>query len=305
MKKKINKNLFYVVLLFMCVLPFLALAQDPPPYQLLADGLPYVGAVPADDGLAGYLEAFFKLGLGIAVTLAVLLFVYNGVVYMTSDATGQKAAAVGAFKDIVTGLLIVFAAVMVLSQINPQLTNFGLFTSLNTAKYCIEHPGEKPTCTSADAVPPPGPTTPPDGKFEYDNSEAGGNIALQRVHASAELERVLSCMERTVPGNVGRISSISDNKIVMGEKTFQQCAAEGNTGEGTCAHRIKSQHYGGSSAICIAKNNSYAVDFGDDENKGALRQAAVACGGNGVGIADEGSHLHVSVGTLAGCPGGI
>ncbi len=310
----IKKTLFFITTLCVLAIPLLASAAgELPPYKLLADGIPYISTVPINQGLAGYLSAFFKLGLGIAVTLAILLFVYNGVLYMTSDATGKKAEAIGAFQNIIWGLVIVFAAVMVLTQINPQLTNFGLFTSLEKAKMCIQNPWAG-GCTSA-TTPPPTSGTAPDGVFIFDNAPyndsttppTGGDIAKQMVHASPQLSNLLTCMSQKVPGNVGRISSISDNIFFApgSTKTFQQCAYpdDGKESRKGCVHRAGSQHYGGISANCIGK--SYAVDFGDEENKDALRQAAVACGGNGVGVADEGDHLHISIGTAAGCAGGL
>jgi len=49
----------------------------------------------------------------------------------------------------------------------------------------------------------------PDGSFTYDPG-----IEAQRGHASVALQAILVCMAEQVPGNIGRISSISDNIIV-------------------------------------------------------------------------------------------
>ena len=122
-----------------------------------------------------------------------------------------------------------------------------------------------------------------DGIFSYDPG-----IREQKKHLSAPLATALSCIAQKVPANVGRISSISDSKIVSGGNTFAQCA------KGGCAHTANSCHYGGRSCI----GSSYAVDFGDEENIVVLTAAAKACGAKTL---NEGNHLHVSVGDANGC----
>ncbi len=122
-----------------------------------------------------------------------------------------------------------------------------------------------------------------DGIFSYDPG-----IREQKKHLSAPLASALTCIAGKVPANVGRISSISDSKIVNGSRTFAQCAASG------CAHTANSCHYGGRSCV----GSSFAVDFGDDENMAVLTAAAKACGAKTL---DEGNHLHVSVGATNGC----
>lgn len=123
-----------------------------------------------------------------------------------------------------------------------------------------------------------------DGSLTYNSG-----IQAQLAHASAPLQAVLNCIANTVPGNVGRVSSISDSMLVSGSKTWAQCLA------GQCQHAANSCHYGGTS--CAGK--SYAVDFGDQQNNNIICSAARACGAQ---IADcsvhNGNHTHLS---LSGC----
>jgi hypothetical protein len=130
-------------------------------------------------------------------------------------------------------------------------------------------------------APPSPPSATADGSFQYNSG-----ISAQRVHASPALSAMLNCMAQRVPGNVGRISSISDDKIVNGSETFQSCA------KGGCAHSAGSLHYGGS-GVCVGK--SYAVDFGDEENIGTLCPAARACGAVSTCSVHNNNHVHLSL----------
>lgn len=121
-----------------------------------------------------------------------------------------------------------------------------------------------------------------DGSFDYQPG-----IAAQRAHASPALSALLDCMARTVPGNVGIISSISDSLIVNGQFTWQQCAVTG-----MCAHAQNSYHYGG--AQCTGR--SYAVDFGDEQNVGVLCAAARSCNPSTRDCSvHNGNHVHVDI----------
>jgi hypothetical protein len=134
--------------------------------------------------------------------------------------------------------------------------------------------------TGGDIVKP----VPIDGKFDYQSG-----IEAQVPHASAALSNMLNCMAARLPSNVGEISSISDSDLVPpASKTWAQCRAGGQSAG--CAHTVNSYHYGG--ATC--GNQSYAVDFGDEQNALAISQAAQQCGGRAL---NEGNHVHVSIGS--------
>lgn len=129
-----------------------------------------------------------------------------------------------------------------------------------------------------------------DGSFPRSEFTYQSGIAAQIPHASADLSNFLTCVAGRVPDGVGNISSISDSRIVNGSRTWEYCAANG------CAHSARSCHYGGRSCV----GQSYAVDFGDEQNKGTLMPAARACGASFV--LDEGDHVHASVsGSRCGC----
>lgn len=149
--KKLTTTVISLSLLTVVVLPVVVFAQTTGHYELLVKDLPFIGNVAPEGGLAGYLNAFFSFGLAIAVLLAVVLFVYNGVVYMTSDVVGSKENAKKAFFGIIGGLILALSTVLILQQINPDLVNFKLFQTLRDVSDTVS--------TAPPA--PPAPPTPP------------------------------------------------------------------------------------------------------------------------------------------------
>ncbi len=150
--------------------------------------------------------------------------------------------------------------------------------------YCVQTPGGSATTPAGTPV---SPSATADGSFDYNSG-----IAAQTSHASPALSSMLSCIASTVPGNVGRVSSISDNLIVTGARTFASCSTGG------CAHTAGSKHYGGRGA-CVG--SSYAVDFGDEENVSTICAAASGCGAVSSCSIHNGNHVHLSIPYPAGC----
>ena len=234
------------------------------------------------------------------VFVAPIMIGYAGflmVVNPTSSGDIQKAKKV--LWNTIIGLVISLAGWMIVAAImavlyNPTQAN-GLkawadIIGSHNAPACLPQKGALPGDTLNQAVTTPGLIPGAvQGKFTFDPG-----IDAQVITESGALNSLLSCMVAKVPAGVGRISSISDSVIANGSKTFAQCAA-GGTAAG-CAHEVKSCHYGGRSCI----GSSYAVDFGDQQNKQALSAAAMACN-SGAFINDEGGHIHISVGMLSNC----
>jgi hypothetical protein len=134
------------------LLPLLVDAATPPTKDyLLASSTPFIRDLDADANIADYLQAVFNLGMGLAVTLAILMIVLNGIKYMVSDAIGDKIAAKDIIKNALIGLLIIFGSVIVLNTINPQLTQFNLQATIDKTIAAIQahQPG------GADYEPPP------------------------------------------------------------------------------------------------------------------------------------------------------
>jgi hypothetical protein len=226
----------------------------------------------------------------LATFALVLLFAYVGFLYVTSPTNpSSRAQAKSMAISGIVGFVVVLGAFLIVSTVmntfsdKDQYGNWNSFFGITRG-----HPEQ---CTSTDinintgggggvVVTPPGTggTVPPDQAFTYQPG-----IRQQEAHASGRLLAFLGCMLPKIPGNVGEISSISDSLIVNGTKTFAQCAA------GECQHVRNSLHYGGTTHV----GQSYAVDFGDEQNASILMSAARECGATYV--ANEGNHVHAQV----------
>ena len=105
---------------FLCVPFFLAGAQEFVPLTGLP-GVPTSGAT-----LPEYLNVIFRIVIGVGALLAVIQITLGGVMYMTSEAIGGKAAGKSKIQAAIVGLLIILATVLILQTINPQILNLDI-----------------------------------------------------------------------------------------------------------------------------------------------------------------------------------
>lgn len=98
-------------------MPLSALAQN---YSTLLDS-PLSGT---EGGFSSYLNTVYTILIGLAALLAVLKVIVAGVKYMLSDVVTSKETAKKEIKTALLGLVIIISAVMILSFINPKLTQF-------------------------------------------------------------------------------------------------------------------------------------------------------------------------------------
>jgi len=77
-------------------------------------------------GFNDYINAVYALCISVAALLAVVKIIVAGVKYMFSDIVPQKNGAKKDIQGALLGLVIVLAAVLILTVINPNLTNFDL-----------------------------------------------------------------------------------------------------------------------------------------------------------------------------------
>jgi len=157
-----------------------------------------------------------------------------------------------------------------------------------TAQECVDLIRKGEACGNA------GECTYEDWSYAYDFQ---ADIANQIGTASEPLQELLSCMGTALPAGVGQISSISHKTIASGDNSFETC-----TTTGTCEHSAGSCHFGGSTASqCFG--SSYAVDFGDGENKDSIVSAATSCADSSPQdlFIFHASHVHVSLGEENEC----
>lgn len=86
-------------------------------------------ALPGAEGaqsLQGYLKALFNVGIGIAGILSVLMLMYGGVQYMTTEAFTGKSEAKDIIWRALLGLLLAFTSWIILNTINTDLLNLDI-----------------------------------------------------------------------------------------------------------------------------------------------------------------------------------
>lgn len=247
-------------------------------------------------------QNLLNFGVSLGVIMVTFLIAWAGLMFITNasnPANRQKAR--NRLLNAALGLVLVLGSWMLVDTIMKALYNensgFGPWNSIiatsggvkcvvptvpMTLGGIIKDLPNAGTGNSSSGTNQPGGAVA--GTFSYDPG-----IKAQVSSASGPLTSLLNCMAGKLPAGVGRISSISDSAIQSGSKTFAQCEASG------CSHKAGSCHYGGDRCT----GNSYAVDFGDEQNATVLRNTALACGATYTGY--EGTHLHVSVGKSCGC----
>ena len=87
-----------------------------------------VGIPGVEQGASGsfddYIQAIYVMFISIAALLAVVKIIIAGLKYMFTDIVTQKGEAKKDIQGALFGLLIVMSAVLILTVINPELTNF-------------------------------------------------------------------------------------------------------------------------------------------------------------------------------------
>lgn len=68
-----------------------------------------------------YIGYIYKFAIAIAAFLAIIMIVWGGFEYMTTDSIGSKNDAKEKFKNAATGLLMVLASYLILQTIDPRL----------------------------------------------------------------------------------------------------------------------------------------------------------------------------------------
>jgi hypothetical protein len=108
----------YLILLLL--IPLTTLAQTFEPLV----GIP--GATDGGGDLSAYLNAIYRISISLAALLAVLVLIKAGVKYMFSDIVTDKASAKSDIRGAILGLLLIISAVLILSTINENITNFSI-----------------------------------------------------------------------------------------------------------------------------------------------------------------------------------
>jgi hypothetical protein len=76
------------------------------------------------NNLPKYLEAIFKLAIGLAALFAVIMITVGGIQYMTSESIGGKEDGKERIENAVIGLLLAISSWLILYTVNPKTIEF-------------------------------------------------------------------------------------------------------------------------------------------------------------------------------------
>lgn len=114
-------------------------------YKLL-QGLPGINPSTAPGAFTDYLQSAFNLGISIAVALAVVMIVWGGAQYLSTDAIFGKELGREKINKALLGLLLALGAVLILKTINPDILNLNL--DIKPLNPSTQTPTQSTTCSS-------------------------------------------------------------------------------------------------------------------------------------------------------------
>jgi hypothetical protein len=171
------KILFFFFVLISISNFSLLIANAASDYQPLAPIPGFVDSPISTHDLNGYLNGMFKLGIAIAVGLAVVMIIIGGVQYMSTDAIGGKSDGRARITAAITGLVVALGSYMLLNTLDPNLLKTELTLQSVTGGTVggpTLHPGDvgypytprdpqygQPVSPGDPHYPNPPPTTPP------------------------------------------------------------------------------------------------------------------------------------------------
>ena len=94
--------------------------------------IPFVGA--GELSTQSYANALYRLAIGLAAVLTVIMLIWAGVQYMLSEVVTDKAAAKKTIQNSLLGLLIILSATLLLRTINPNLVELNFLKNASNTK---------------------------------------------------------------------------------------------------------------------------------------------------------------------------
>jgi len=114
------------MLLVILTMPLLLSAQQVQEFHPLE---PTVGFAYNVNDIGAFFNSVFRVGIGVAAVLAVIMIMIGGFEYLTSDIPGRKSDGKDKMTGAVSGLLLILLSVVLLNVINPDIVGLRLFTS--------------------------------------------------------------------------------------------------------------------------------------------------------------------------------
>ncbi|PIQ66529.1 MAG: hypothetical protein COV96_01015 [Candidatus Zambryskibacteria bacterium CG11_big_fil_rev_8_21_14_0_20_42_18] len=113
----------FLIIIVLCSLSSATIVLAQTDYTLLAPIDGYVGETTQANS---YLASIFKLAIAVAGGLAVIMIIWGGIQYMSTDAISGKSEAKNTIQNAIWGLLLAISAWLILNTINPDLVKFNL-----------------------------------------------------------------------------------------------------------------------------------------------------------------------------------
>src|SRR3989344_4837402 len=113
----------FLIIIVLCSLSTATIVLAQTDYTLLAPIDDYVGEKTQANS---YLASIFRLAIAVAGGLAVIMIIWGGIQYMSTDAIGGKSEAKDTIQNAIWGLLLALGAYIILNTINTKLTDFNL-----------------------------------------------------------------------------------------------------------------------------------------------------------------------------------
>lgn len=272
-------------------------AAGPDGYCLLA---PLGGvSVITDNQLDDYFGMIYKIAIGIAGTLAIIMIFFGGVQYMTTEAIMEKQGAKDKIKNAIIGLILALSSYAILNTVNPNLLDFTFginkvsigFTPADIdsdtphtavgGKYCIKQNN-------------------PSGGKGFTGGEVWGNDTATRSQLSAApINASFNNSSCTSVGQSGCTSATNLNTSgVQKLRTACPSCEIIITGGTECwLHSASTAHGQGSSIVDLRNDSSVpnlkAFVEAPANLKGTLPGWGTLYVVNGIEFVNEGNHYHV------------
>jgi len=130
-KTKKEKTLFFVTIFVSVMFVFLlsfsfVMAFSYVPLSPLPGTTAVVDNKNTVSGLGTYITGIYKIVIGLAIILSVIMFILAGLEWMTAEAVGKKADAIKRINATLFGLALTLGSWLFLNTISPNLVNFNL-----------------------------------------------------------------------------------------------------------------------------------------------------------------------------------
>lgn len=295
MKSKFLKILIFSVAVVFFIAPYFSFAQEPKCDPKKENGeIGYCLLEPIFAGqdtnpvsMGEYLSKLYKAFFITAGVLATLMLIIGGFQYMTSEAVGNKSAAVSRMQSAVGGLFLALFSYFILANINEDLVNVNF--ELTPIKG-IEKPQVSDGATPTTPTPAPGGAWPSDADIRNQFKLSGIGVVGTVTNEPCAFVGDAGCTSL-----YGLPSTVLPKLVDLNKKCEGGCGIVVTGGTEYWAH---SSHGVGKAIVDIDDNSKLDAYI----TKNGIRNDSIKCGlasapkynilGSGTYV-DEGNHWHV------------